>query len=249
MTDTITSSVQCYRFSADPAAMIAFLEALGLVRSVSTEGDGYALMRAAGGSVGVHAASGSSTGAVPGQTQLCLEVASVDDVAGIEGVQVWDESYGRQAGVTDSFGGGIWIDERQSDLYGYTDHDDPPRAGLFVTAVRYSPAFAPDVELFARFGLAAGQGDEWWQPLTAADGSVVGLHKPSGQPITAPASENPVGDNSVCDLGFETTEPLEGVRDRLVAAGYDASLHTDEVGTAVHVTDPDGCHVEVHQRR
>lgn len=243
---TTQTSVQAYRFSSDPAAMIAFLEALGMTRSVSREGDRYAVLRAAGGSVGVHAASGSSTGATHGQTQLCLEVGSVDEVDGMDGIVVWDESYGRQAGITDPFGGGIWIDEHQRDLYGYQGHEGEPAAGLYVTAVRYSPDVEADKAFFARFGFEATGGDEWWTPLRAADGSVIGLHKPQGEPITAPAADNPVGDNSLCDLGFETTEPLEQVRDRLVAAGYDARVHEDEFLRAVHVVDPDGREVQVH---
>lgn len=34
--------------------------------------------------------------------------------------------------------------------------------------------------------------------------------------------------------------------DRLVAAGHDARIVTDENATKVHVTDPDGQHLEVH---
>jgi len=244
---TVKASVECYRFTDDPPAMIAFLEALGMSRRISSEGDGFALLTAQGGSVGVHRAAGSQTGAPSGQTQLCLAVASIDELDGVPGVVTWDESYGRHAGITDPFGGGIWIDEEQTDLYGgYRAHQDEPRPGLFVTAVRYSPDFAADKDFFTRFGFSAGPDDQWWVPLSAADGSVVGLHKPQGEPITAPAADNPVGENSVVHLGFTTTEPLEAVRDRLLAAGHQARIQQADGMRSVLVLDPDGCQVQVH---
>lgn len=249
MNATVHASIECYRFTEDPQAVTAFLEAVGMAPQVTSQDGGFALLSAAGGSVGVHRAAGSQTGAVPGQTQLCLAVGSVDEVAGVEGVVTWDESYGRHAGITDPFGGGIWIDEDQADLYGgYRAHAGEPREGLFVTAVRHSPDFAADRAFFARFGLTAGAGDDGWLPLRAADGSTLGLHRPSGEPITEPAADNPVGDNSVCHLGFETTEPLEDVRDRLVAAGFQASIVEQDHLRHLGVVDPDGCQVQVHQR-
>ncbi|GAA1397225.1 hypothetical protein [Luteococcus peritonei] len=245
----IKASIECYRFTEDPQAMVGFLEALGMARQVSTSDGGFAVLRAAGGSVGVHRASGSQTGAVPGQTQLCLAVASVDEVVGIDGVVTWDEAYGRHAGITDPFGGGIWIDEVQTDLYGaYQQHQAEPRPDLYLTAVRYSPDFAADQAFFARFGLEAKAGDEWWLPLRAADGSTLGLHRPQGEPITEPATDNPVGENSVCDLGFETTEPLEAVRDRLLAAGFEAQIVEQDQLRTLRVIDSDGREVQVHQR-
>lgn len=49
-------------------------------------------------------------------------------------------------------------------------------------------------------------------------------------------------------LNFETDEPLEDVRDRLLAAGYDDAHIIDEAyGRAIFVTDPDGDGVSIHE--
>ncbi|ROR55737.1 hypothetical protein EDD41_3017 [Luteococcus japonicus] len=45
---------------------------------------------------------------------------------------------------------------------------------------------------------------------------------------------------------FETSEPLAQVRDRLVAAGHLARL-VEGPGRAVHVADPDGQEIQIHE--
>ena len=233
-----------YRFTDDPAAMVAFLQVLGLAREVSAP-TGFTVLGAAHGGIGVHPA----TGALVGETHLVLEVPDVASLEGLEGITTWDEAWGRQAGTTDPLGGGIWIDEVQTDLYGYQGHDDVPRPGLVVDAIRFSTDFAADTAFFARFGLApCGYHDEYWTPLMTTEGTgVLALHRNTGEPVTRPAEDNPVGAHALCILGFETTEPLGDVRRRLVEAGYPATV-SDGSRPAVHVVDPDGQEVQVHAR-
>ncbi|WP_170165403.1 VOC family protein [Luteococcus japonicus] len=47
-------------------------------------------------------------------------------------------------------------------------------------------------------------------------------------------------------MPFETSEPLAQVRDRLVAAGHLARL-VEGPGRAVHVADPDGQEIQIHE--
>lgn len=48
-------------------------------------------------------------------------------------------------------------------------------------------------------------------------------------------------------LGFETTEELGALAERLRGAGYEARVVENEV-RSVHVTDPDGMQLEIHPR-
>lgn len=238
------------RFSSDPPAMIAFLRTLGLGDVVTTDGDGFAELRAGAGRVLVHGAEGSDSNAAPGTTDLCLQVPSVDDAAaelerrGVE-AKVWDESYGRQAAVTGPLGETIGINEEQHDLYGYRGHDGEADERLVVVAVRPSTDFAADREFFARFGFVADAGDESWQALRS-DGGVVGLHLP-GVDASARETGSVWGRSATVRLGFETSEPLEQVADRLVAAGYEARVVDADGIRSVKLTDPDGVPLEIHE--
>lgn len=205
--------VSPYRTTPNPAAMVAFLETLGLARELSSERSGFTIMRAGAGLVGVH----------PGDevcTVLALAVDNLDDVRDVEDLVLWDEAYGRHGGVVDPAGGGIWIDEAQTDLHGYTGPQGVPNDALVVTAVRYSTDFVADKAFFARFGLQpVGHEDEWWVALRDGASGTLGLHRNTGEPLVLRAPADPLGSKSLCGLGFETTEPLEAVRDRLVAGG------------------------------
>lgn len=248
-----TFTITPYRFTHDVPRLVAFLEAVGLRRSVTTAGLGFAVMVAEhGGAVGVHQAGDAETGASAGETQLVFSVDSADDAArtlrqyGLDAI-TWDESYGRHAGVLDPTGGGIWINEEQ-DRYGYQSHDVAPGGGAAVTAVRYSTDMAADEAFFAAFGLARhGHGDEWWTPLTGDAVGILGLHKPSGdEPPYRATPGAPLPTVSLVSLGFETTRDLAELAAVLTDAGFPAEVVTDEAATKVHVTDPDGCHVEIH---
>ena len=75
---------------------------------------------------------------------------------------------------------------------------------------------------------------------------VIGLHRAEDPVVVVDAPDNPVGGNRVVGLGFETTHDLESVAARPVAAGYDARVVDEHGLRAIHVTDPDGQHLEIH---
>lgn len=246
--------VNPYRCSASPGEMTRFLEVLGLRCRVSS-GNGFALLEAGAGYVAVHPAASMSTGAQPGQTMLSLLADDAEDAASLlrqqgRDVVVWDESYGRHVGVVEPYGGGIWINEHQHDLYGYRDHGrQPADPRLTVTMVRPSDDFERDKGFFSAFGFVPDDhGNPWWQALRASSASgVIGLHRPeSAEPPVCEDPGNPVsGRTPLVGLGFETAEPLEELAARLTAAGYPASVVERET-TSVHVVDPDGCRIEIH---
>ncbi|HZX08056.1 VOC family protein [Kribbella sp.] len=127
------------RFTADVAAMRAFLEGLGLRSRIESERGGWVDLLAGRGMVALHDAASSSTGGQPGQTSLTFEADKLDELverlerAGFGDATVFDEAYGRVLSVTGPDGAVIWVDERSEDLYGYTLHDVRPDDRLSVT--------------------------------------------------------------------------------------------------------------------
>lgn len=244
------------RFTARPGEMIDFLCTLGMAPLITTEGNGFAdLVAGGGGRVMIHGAASSATGAPAGETQLSTAVRSADAAAerlreeGLE-VVVWDESYGRQGNITGPHGEAIGLNEDQSDPYGYVEHDGggaDPR--LTVVVVRPSAAGGErerDVALFSALGFRPeGPGDESCTRLTSTGGGTIGLHQP--EEGWRPARPGDVGGAdlqvSLVRLGFETTEDLAALAERLRAAGHPAEL---VASGSVHVTDPDGQHLEIH---
>lgn len=246
------------RFSKDAPTMIGFLRTLGMVPVVTTGTDSFAeLIAGGGGRVMVHTAEGSETGAPAGETQLCLSVAGTDDAAASlrergHAVRVWDETYGRQGAVRGPRGEDIALNEHQQDLYGYVGHEGAGADDrLSVTAVRVSaagPDRERDIAFFADLGFApVGEASTWWQALTAPGAGTIGLHAPGGGDAFSRPSGTEFGDVALVRLGFETTEDLEALATRLTEAGYGARV-VDEDVRAVHVTDPDGQHLEIHPR-
>lgn len=245
-----TFNVFPLRFSSDPPAMIALLRTIGMIDVVTTDGDGFAELRAGAGRVMVHRAEAADSGASPGTTDFCLQVPSVDAAAtelvrmGLQ-VSIWDESYGRQAAVTGPLGESIAINEEQADMYGYQGHEVAPDPGLVVTAVRPSTDFATDTHYFSQFGFRPDpDGDQYWQGLRGP-GGVVGLHMPGEEPSSRDTGA-PFGRQATVRLGFETVEDLGELAARLVAAGHDARVVTADGTSSVRLTDPDGCHLEIH---
>lgn len=256
-----TVTVFPLRFTADPAALITFLRTLGMAPLITTDGDGFAdLVAGGGGRVMVHAAAGSATGAPAGETQLSTAAASADSTAdalreaGLE-VTVWDESYGRQGNITGPHGEAIGINEEQEDHYGYLAHDGTGAdERLSVTAVRASadgPERERDVAFFAALGFVpVDGGDRWYRALSSPGHGTIGLHEPAeGEAAFRPGGDpgHPELEVSLVRLGFETAEDLEILAQRLTAAGYSARV-VDSGARSVHVTDPDGQHVEIHPR-
>lgn len=238
-------SVNLYRFTDDPAAMVAFYEHLGLRTRVTSDGGGYALLEAAAGWVAVHPAATAAT-VEPGETQLVLLTEDADAAAtdlasrGLD-ARVWDESYGRQAAVRTPLGSDVWINEHQVDLYGYRAHADGAPGPIEVSAIWYSEDFDRDSAWLGALGFEqVGYADDWWRGLTNGRGRV-GLHGVDDQ------HPEPRGETLSVSVGFQTPEPLDALADRLRAAGYtDARIVTDAAATKVHVTDPDGREVEIH---
>lgn len=242
---TPTYAVNLYCFTDRSAEVVAFYELLGLRTRVSS-GTGFALLEGAAGWLAVHRAVDSDAGARPGETQLVLLTESVDAAAsdlaarGFD-TRVWDESYGRHAAVTTPLGTAVWVNEHQTDLYGYRAHYSGAPGPALVTGIWFSTDFARDAAWLAQFGFApVGEGDDtWWQAFDNGHGRI-GLH---GADADHP---EPVAGLHTVDVGLQTSQPLEEVAERLVAAGLDARIVTDANATKVHVTDPDGREIEIH---
>jgi hypothetical protein len=255
-TDTMFT-VLPIRYSVDPPATVAFLRTLGLAQLIGTAQGQYAELAGASGQVLVHSTGGSEAGAAPGRTNLCFKVADAGEAAerlGARGfdVTVWDESYGKHAGIRDYRGGGLWINEEMTDLYGYeraTSVSTP--TDIDVTAVYYTTDFAAARSFFAQLGFAPNAAeDSDYLPLRAGNGSgVLGLHAiDTDPPLGPPSSDDPMSPSAAAiHLGFETGKDPQTLTRRLRQAGYtDARL----IGDPIHLTvsDPDGCSVEIFPR-
>ncbi|MFP7695814.1 hypothetical protein [Trueperella sp. LYQ143] len=250
-------SVCPYYFTTQPQRMTDFLRAIGL-SPVRTSGEEYTVLRGKAGSVAVHGASGADFGH-PGEAHLVLLVDDAQTYAqemcarGVE-IEVWDEAWGKQAGIIDPSGGGIWINEWCHDLYGYTDQENESpsneSSSVEVMMVRYSVDFSADRKFFEQLGFHSAPGaDSWWEQMSASDSSGwIGLHHgDAGQLVVREEAANPVGGAvPLVHLSFQTTQPLAEVARRLTQAGYPAQVVTDTAATKVHVHDPDGHHVEIH---
>lgn len=244
------------RFSDQPAQMIAFLRTLGLADVVTTQGDNFAeLVAGGGGRVLVHAAAGSETRAHSGTTDLCLMVDSADEAArvlverGLD-AEVWDESYGRQGALRLPGGEVVALNEKQQDLYGYQGH---PGTGaderLRVVGVLDSPDMDADQAWAQQIGLRAeGEGDEWYRSLGAPGAGALGLHGPGAEVERTRDVGSELGPSLLVRLGLETSEDLASLAERLTAAGYPARVVDEHGLRAVHLTDPDGEHLEIHPR-
>jgi hypothetical protein len=235
--------VRPVRFTDDPAAMRAFLEALGLAARVESENGGWVDLVAEGGMVALHSAADSDTGGVAGETRLSFEADDVDGLAarlraaGFADVHVYDEAYGRVLAVTDPEGDPLHIDERTGDLYGYRLHAiDRARPGRWVAPVR----FTGDGDRYAAFLRAlglTGKTNERYSTLRAADGAhgYIGLHPPMGALAGG------------CRLSLTVADDLAVLASSLREAGYaDATLVQEHFGDVLSVTDPDGQTVELH---
>lgn len=255
-TNVPTFTVLSLRFTDDPPALIRFLRTVGMAPAVTTESDGFAEMVAGGGGrVMVHNTAGAETGSAAGETHLCLSVPVVEEAAahlhraGHE-VRVWDESYGKQGVLRGPRGEDIPLNELQHDLYGYRGHEGGEAdERLRVTAVRPSAGAERDrdIDFFSAAGFAAADdGNEWWLALAAPQAGLIGLHAPAAGESASRPTGTEFGDVALVRLGFATTEDLDALAARLDEAGYDAR-RVDQHGTsAVHVTDPDGQHLEIH---
>lgn len=240
--------VRPVRFTDKVAELRAFYECIGLRARIESERGGWVDMVAGAGMVAIHAAATSSLGHAQGETTLSFEAEDVSSIAetleraGVAGVSVYDEAYGRVLEFTDPLGNKLVADDRPTDLYGYRLLQAEPDERLRVLAVCFTDPTGPYADFLEALGLPQREGDEWFAVHAApGDGGLVGLHHVYDGEL--PIVPGP----GAIHLTFETTEPLDSVRDRLHVAGHsDAAITTDEFVSVVSVTDPDGLECQIH---
>jgi catechol 2,3-dioxygenase-like lactoylglutathione lyase family enzyme len=106
-----------------------------------------------------------------------------------------------------------------------------------VLPIRYCADMEASARFYAALGLELGAATRpgGWRELPAAAG-LLALHRAAA------------GEAGACELAFEADEPLEAVRDRLVAAGFAPEPIMDEsYGRSLRVADPDGVAVQVNE--
>lgn len=247
--------VRPVRFTNRIDEMQRFLELIGLRPWLVSAGGGWSDMACGAGRVGLHDAATSDSGALPGQTTLGFEAADITGLAshltdaGVRGVTVYDEAYGRVLTCQDPEGAIIAIDERSSDLYGYQFHGDADAPeSLRVMPVRFADPAGPYGDFLQALGLSpAGEINAYYVSFLAGSGAqgLVGVHYVFGDtlPIVA-GSGGRIG--APVQLTFESAEPLDQIAARLGAAGFPARIITEDFGSLLSVTDPDGQEVQVH---
>jgi hypothetical protein len=243
--------VRPVRFTDRLAEMERFLRLLGLRPLIVSEGGSWNDMVCGAGRVALHDAATSDTGGLPGLTSLGFEADDVLalsrqlTVAGVPGVTVYDEAYGRVLSCTDPEDSQVIVDERHDDLYGFQLHAEPGvEPTLRVSPVRFTdPAGAYGTFLEALGLRRVGELNPNYVTFESDGGrqGQVGLHRVFGDdlPIVGVTSHGAV------QLCFETGEPLEQVAGRLTAAGFEPAIRTEDFGQVLTVTDPDDQLVEV----
>lgn len=240
----ITGAVVCpYRFSDRPAAMIDFLELVGL--SVIVRRHDYAILQGKGGRVAVHPVATAGNADV--RTSLTFDVADAVVAtgqlrkAGLE-ASWWDEAWGRQARVSGPTGQ-ISLNAEMEDFHGY-QVSDPGPSPVTVVAVVFTDEMDPLTGFFGRFGFTGGDDEAaGWRPLRAEVGQgVIGVHQ-AGRPGLDTDGYLTVA------LGLETEEPLSELAERLRAAGHrveNCTAGSEPPTDILSVTDPDGETIEIH---
>jgi hypothetical protein len=252
---TLSYAIWPLRFSPDPAAMIDFYSRLGLHQALSHDDGTFATFEGRSGTLGVHDARTTTSGAVPGHVALNLATPDVEAAAseltghGYE-VRVWDETYGKQGVVVARDGRVIGLNEsHQDDLYGgYRVHDVSAPPELDVVAVCVTTDLRAEAAYFAPFGFTAPSYDDpWWIGLRAgARSGVLGLHAGEVESRSARPDDDPFEPVYEVRVGFETSEPLDRLADRLRAAGCAPTMITDGPDPRIVLTDPDGDEVQIH---
>jgi hypothetical protein len=205
------------RFSADVDAMQAFLETLGLQARIESERGGWTVLLAGRGSISLHDAATSDTGGQPGQTSLTFEAEDIDEL----------KNTLENAGYDDAT---IW-DEAFGRVLSATTPDgtklwiDERSKDLYGYKVRET---RPDERWSVTPGLLGVDRATWDRIL-----DVLGTDQ---RVYYGPGAEYAVR------LELSTTEDLDHVQQRLVAAGYESTR--TEAG--LEIVDPDGQLVVVH---
>ncbi len=76
-----------------------------------------------------------------------------------------------------------------------------------------------------------------WAQLRG-DAGVVGIHSAAASKGRRPGT---------AELGFATDEKLENVAARLTAKGYRCTLHDEDFGRSLRLTDPDGIELQIQE--
>lgn len=106
-----------------------------------------------------------------------------------------------------------------------------------IMPIRYITDMESSLRFFQAIGLEADSGSHpaSWAELNGRSG-ILALH-------AAPAEYA-----GQCELAFVTDEPLEGVVDRLVSAGFQPDAIVDQpFGRSFRVRDPEGVWVQVNE--
>jgi predicted enzyme related to lactoylglutathione lyase len=230
-----------------------FLALIGLRPWLLSERGGWSDLAAGGGRVALHEAATSTTGGQPGQTRLCFEAADITALAGrleeaaVAGVTIYDEAYGRVLTCEDPEGAVISVDEVAEDLYGYQLRaESGTPESLRVMPVRFADPAGPYGRFLQALGLEpAGDINPFYVSFLADGGTQgqVGVHRVFGDELPVV----PGGGGAPVQLTFESGEPLDQLAARLAAAGFDPGIVKEDFGSLLHVTDPDGQVVQVHE--
>lgn len=222
-----------YRPTHDVERMSAFLEVVGLHRTVRRDGDGAAFVWGRGGMVALFPAEGPAR---PGRSELTLETTDLGaaeqavQVAGLAARRISDTDF-PGISVTAPDGRTLWIAEsfRDPDDQG----SDYPHHALDVLALHHSSNPDDAVGLFELFGFRPiARGDNLWLVMFGDEASGAIAIEGRGQT----AEQGPI----MVQLGLRTEEPLAEVAARLQAAGHPVGEITTVGGFPfLSVTDPD----------
>jgi predicted enzyme related to lactoylglutathione lyase len=250
MSDVVVRPV---RFTDQVDRMQHFLELIGLRPWILSDRGSWIDLAAGGGRVALHDAATSTSGAPAGQTSLAFEAADVSALAarlegaGLGEVTVYDEAYGRVLTCVDPDGAVLAVDEVPEDLYGHQLRAEPGAPdSLRVMPVRFTDPAGPYGSFLRALGLApAGEINPYYVNFLADGGAQgqVGLHYVFGDDLPVV----PSGRCPAVQLTFESAEPLVELAARLAAAGYEPGISTEDFGALLHVVDPDGQVVQVHE--
>jgi len=239
-----TLVVRPMRFTDHLSSMQEFLAQLGYSTRISRD-NSWVTMVGASGQVALHDAALSGSDTPSGKTDLIFEVDSAEELAaqfaeaGFSHVEIYDEAWGRALRVGDG-DTQLYFDERPNDFYGYQLDDARPKHGIVSMPLLLNPPSDSLVRLFSAAGLTRFEEDDdpganTW--IVAGGGIVSQRASGNGESLGAVM------------LAFRTDEPLTQLARRLVAAGYADATHSDESGSELTVTDPDGQSVIVQSTR
>jgi hypothetical protein len=205
------------RFTADVDAMRKFLETLGLRARIESERGGWAVMLAGRGAVSLHDAATSDSQSPAGQTSLTFEAADID------ALKVTLENAGYDdATIWDESFGRVLSATAPDGTKLWIDDRNPDLYGYKVHQTRPDERWSVTPRLI-------GADQAAWERLLDLLGT-------DQQVYFSP------GEQYAVQLELTTTDDLNDVQERLVAAGYEATL-TD---TGLEIVDPDGQRVVVH---